>query len=203
MHAHAALLRHRPDRRDPDRGALGRLRRERAPRARTQPRRRSREIARLALALLLAAFACCAPAQPGELGVNVYGLSYHFERDEAKASGFDNEVNPGLGLRYRVPREEYDWIFDAGALRDSKRNTAVLAGAGALWKATERLRLGAALGLARSETYNGGDPFIAPLPLLAYEWRALSLNLAYFPKVSGINDFNTVLFWLTVWPRGF
>jgi hypothetical protein len=135
--------------------------------------------------------------------VNVYGLSYHIEHDEAKASGFDNEVNGGLGLRYRMPREEYDWILEGGVLRDSKRNTAVLAGGGVLWKATERLRLGVALGIAQSDTYNDGSPFIAPLPLLAYEWRAVSLNLAYFPRVPAINDFNTLLFWLTVWPRGF
>ena len=201
MRAHAALPSHCPDRRDPDRPSLGGLRRERAQRP--GPQARASDIARLALAVLLAVFACCAAAQPGELGVNVYGLSYHFERDEAKASGFDNEVNGGLGLRYRMPREEYDWIFDAGALRDSRRNTAVLAGAGVLWKATERLRLGAALGIAQSDTYNDGAPFIAPLPLLSYEWRAVSLNLAYFPRVRSINDFNTLLFWLTVWPRGF
>jgi hypothetical protein len=199
MRARAALPRNRPDRRHPDRRAFGGLRRSRTQRPGRAACRQG--IARLALAILLAAFACCAPAQPGELGVNVYGLSYHFERDKAKASGFDNEVNPGLGLRYRMPREDYDWIFDAGALRDSKRNTAVLVGAGALWKPTKRLRLGAALGVAQSDTYNEGDPFIAPLPLLAYEWRAVSLNLAYFPRVSGVNDFNTVLFWLAVWPR--
>jgi antimicrobial peptide resistance and lipid A acylation protein PagP len=135
--------------------------------------------------------------------VNLYGLSYHFERDEAKASGFDNEVNAGLGLRYRVPGQDFDWIIDAGAFRDSRRNTAVLAGGGVLWKATERLRLGAALGIAQSDTYNDGAPFIAPLPLVVYEWRAATLNLAYFPRVPGINDFSTVFFWLTLWPRGF
>jgi len=201
MRAYAALPRHRPDRRDPDRRALGGLRRKRAQPP--GPPARGCGTARLALALFLAAFACCAPAQPGELGVNLYGLSYHFERDKAKASGFDNEVNGGVGLRYRMPREDYDWFLEAGALRDSKRNTAVLAGGGVLWKPTERLRLGAALGIAQSDTYNEGAPFIAPLPLLAYEWRAVSLNLAYFPRVPAINDFNTLLFWLTVWPRGF
>lgn len=201
MRAYAALPRHRPCRRDPDRRALGGLRRKRAQRP--GPAARRSDIARLALALLLAAFACRAPAQPGELGVNVYGLSYHFERDEAKASGFDNEVNGGLGLRYRMPRQDYDWIIDAGAFRDSRRNTVVLAGGGVLWKATGRLRLGAALGVAQSDTYNDGNPFIAPLPLLAYEWRPVSVNLAYFPRVSGVNDFNTLLLWLTAWPRGF
>lgn len=135
--------------------------------------------------------------------MHLYGLSYHFERARAREAGLTNEVNAGLGLRYRLPREDYDWVFDAGAFRDSARNTAVLAGAGLVWKPTMRVRLGAALVLMESDTYNGGDPFIAPIPAVAYEWRALSANLAYSPKIGGVNDVNTLLFWLTVWPRGF
>jgi hypothetical protein len=156
------------------------------------------------LVLVFAAGSCLASEEMrGELGINLYGLSYHIERDRAKELGLDNEVNPGLGLRYRFARPDFDWFLDGGALRDSKRNTAVYAGGGAFWRPSERLRLGGALAFFHSETYNEGDPFIAPIPLAAYEWRALSLNLAYFPRIVGINDVNTLLFWLTVWPRGF
>jgi len=102
-----------------------------------------------------------------------------------------------------MPRQAFDWFFDAGAYRDSGRNTAVLAGAGLLWKPTEHLRLGGALAFFHSETYNDGNPFIAPLPLLAYEWRAVTANLVYFPKVSGVNEINTLGFWLTLWPKAF
>ena len=136
----------------------------------------------------------------GELGINVYGLSYHFERERARELGYDNEVNPGLGVRYRIPRGRFDWFFDAGAYRDSGRNTALLAGGGALWKPTERLRLGGALTFFSSDTYNDGDAFVAPVPVLAYEWRRVSLNLVYFPKVSGVNELNTLGFWITLWP---
>lgn len=139
----------------------------------------------------------------GELGINVYGLSYHFERDTARELGFDNEVNPGLGLRWRMPREKFDWFLETGAYRDSGRNTAVLAGGGALWKPTEHLRLGAGLAFFYSDTYNDGDPFIAPVPLAAYEWRAVTVNMVYFPKISGVNEINTLGFWLTFWPKGF
>lgn len=132
--------------------------------------------------------------------MHLYGLSYHFERGRARELGLTNEVNAGLGVRYRLPREEYDWVFDAGALRDSARNTALLATAGASWKPTARLRVGGALVLFHSDTYNGGDPFIAPIPALGYEWRTVSANLAWSPKVGGVNDVNTLLFWLTFWP---
>jgi len=152
------------------------------------------------LAALAALAAGISPARADEPGVNVYGLSYHFERGRAKELGFDNEVNPGLGLRYRIPRQDFDWFLDGGAYRDSGRNTALYAGGGAFWKATGRLRLGGALALFHSDTYNDGNAFIAPLPLAAYEWHLLTLNLVYFPKVSGINDINTLGFWLTFWP---
>jgi len=116
-------------------------------------------------------------------------------------------VNPGLGVRWRVPHKAFDAAFDlfleAGAYRDSGRNTAVLAGGGLFWKASERLRLGAGLAFFHSDTYNDGNPFVAPLPLLAYEWRAVTANLVYFPKVSGINEINTLGFWLTLWPKAF
>ena len=97
----------------------------------------------MALALLAACAGPC--AAQGRLGVNVYGLSYHVEREEAHESGDDNEFNPGLGLRWRTPGERFDWFLDGGVYRDSGRNTAVYGGIGTFWKPTERLRLGAAL----------------------------------------------------------
>lgn len=202
MPPHAALPRDRPDCRGPHRPVVGRLCRRGA---RATAFRGKRILARLGLVALLLA-PCLAQGQErwqGELGISVYGLSYHFERDAARDLGYDNEVNPGLGVRWRMPREEFDWFLDAGAYRDSGRNTAMLAGGGLFWKATERLRLGGALAFFHSDTYNDGNPFIAPLPLLAYEWRAVSANLVFFPKVSGVNEINTLGFWLTFWPKAF
>jgi hypothetical protein len=139
----------------------------------------------------------------GELGLNLYGLSYHFEREQAEDIGIDNEVNPGLGLRYRFAGEDFDWFFDGGAYHDGGRNTAVYAGIGGFWKPTERLRLGGALAFFYSDTYHSGEPFIAPIPIAAYEWRAVTLNVFYAPKVTAINEINTIGFWLTLWPKAF
>jgi len=201
MNPHAALPCHCPRRASHDLPALGRLRRRRARRAGTGLIALRARLGLLALLLIPG----LAPAD--ELGINLYGLSYHFERDTAHELGTDNEVNPGLGVRWRMPREAFDGAFDffleAGAYRDSGRNTAVLAGGGIFWKPTERLRLGGGLAFFHSETYNDGNPFIAPLPLLAYEWRAVTANLVYFPKVSGVNEINTLGFWLTLWPKAF
>jgi len=40
---------------------------------------------------------------------------------------------------------------------------------------------------------------IAPLPVIAYEWRAATLNMVMLPKVHELNDINTFGFWLTLW----
>jgi hypothetical protein len=139
-------------------------------------------------------------AGAGEIGINLYGASYHFERDRARELGLDNQFNPGIGVRYRQSSERMEWIADAGIYHDSAERTAMVAGAGAWWKAGESLRLGAALALFKSETYNGGDPALAPLPLAAWEFRSVTVNAAFAPRIAGVNEVSTLLFWLTYWP---
>ena len=146
--------------------------------------------------ILLCALAGAARA---EWGIHIYGASYHFEREKAEELGLTNEINPGLGVRFRKPwREDLDLFTDAGFYRDSARNTAVFIGSGGLWHATEGLRLGLALVLMQSETYNSGDPFIAPAPLVAYEWDRVGVSMVYFPKFRDVNQTNQVGFWLTI-----
>ena len=136
-----------------------------------------------------------------ELGLNLYGLAYHFDRDRARASGLDNEFIAGAGLRYRIAHSErLDWVMDLSAYHDSGRNTAYLAGAGALWKVSQGWRLGGALAAFQSDTYNRGRAFVAPLPLAAYEFRSVTLNFTYIPELSEINDVATLAMWLTWWP---
>jgi hypothetical protein len=135
------------------------------------------------------------------LGVSFYGLAYHFDRSRARDMGLDNELIAGLGLRYRIPHSErLQWVFEGAAYHDSGRNTALIAGAGALWKVTPGWRLGGALAAFKSDTYNRGNAFVAPLPLAAYEFRSLTLNLTYIPRMSEINEVATLAVWLTWWP---
>jgi hypothetical protein len=152
------------------------------------------------IGLALLALPLAALAQPGELGVNLYGLSYHFERERARELGLDNPVNPGLGVRYRrAYSERIDWILDAGVYHDSGRNTAWVAGGGGLWKASRSLRLGVALAAFRSDSYNRGELFAAPLPIAAWEFRSGMLNAAIAPRLAELNKVTTLAFWLTYW----
>ena len=151
-------------------------------------------------ALLLPLVLMPYPAMAGDWGIDVYGTSYHVEQARAKERHVDNQFNPGLGLRYRTARtENLDWIFDLGGYHDSGRHTAAFAGAGAAWHATDRLRLGGALAAFQSRTYNGGRVAIAPVPVAALEWQAVSLNVVYFPRLGRFNDINTFGFWITIW----
>jgi hypothetical protein len=137
----------------------------------------------------------------GELGINVYGLSYHFQRTRAKEIGVDNELNPGLGLRYQFAEwKRFSFAADVGIFEDSGREAAKLVGASAMWHFGGGFRAGGALVLFDSHTYNRGNAFIAPLPLLSYDVGPVTLNLTYFPKVSQYNEISTLGFWITVWP---
>jgi hypothetical protein len=157
-----------------------------------------------ALRRLLAAVALAVArgaAHADEIGINVYGLSYHFDRDRAQALGVDNEVNPGLGFRWQFAEtERWRFFADAGVFNDSGRNTAVLAGAGALWHVAGGFQVGAALAVLNSDTYNDGRAFIAPLPLVAWDLGQVTLNATFFPKVERYNDVATLGFWVTLWP---
>lgn len=161
-----------------------------------------RTFARGALAVWLA---CAMPAAAGELGINFYGLSYHFDRDRAEALGVDNEVNPGLGLRYQFARiddwERWSFFVDVGAFNDSGDNNAVIAGLGAMWKIIGGLQIGAAAVVMSSDTYNDGRTFIAPLPLLAYDFGPVTVNFTFFPKIERYNDVATLGLWVTLWPE--
>jgi len=151
-------------------------------------------------AFLAAAFAAYTAVAWADLGINVYGASYHFDRDKAKELGLTHEANPGLGLRYRRAKSEtLDLFADLGFYQDSKANTAGLLGGGGLWHASDRVRLGGGLVLLKSDTYNHGKAFIAPAPMAAYEWRRVTFNVVYFPKWRDANVTNQLGFWLTVW----
>jgi hypothetical protein len=166
--------------------------------------RRSRGATVALFAFLTAVFALGAPspARADELGFTVFGLSYHFDRNKARQLDVDNSFNPGLGLKYRFA--EYGrWTFDAeaGLFRDSGSNTAGYAGVTALWSIGRGFQVGGALALLKSSTYNDNDLFIAPLPMLAYDVGSVTLNLTYFPKISGVNEVAALGFWVTIWPK--
>ena len=99
-------------------------------------------------------------------------------------------MNLGLGLNYTVHEDERGIGFvEAGFYQDSGSNTAKLAGAGYQYKLGKSWRLGGALVGLKSPTYNHGNFFIAPLPILTYDFGPVQVNAIYVPKYGDYNEF--------------
>lgn len=121
------------------------------------------------------------------------------DRHGARDSDLDNQLNFGLGLNYAVSDDERGVHFvEAGVYRDSGRRLAKIAGMGYQYKVGQRWRLGGALLGVQSDTYNGGTPFMAPLPIATYDLRRVKLNVVYVPHYGSYNPFSTFGFYLSV-----
>jgi hypothetical protein len=115
-----------------------------------------------------------------------------------RRNGVDNEVNLGLGLNYTIHEDERGIQFvEAGFYRDSGSHLAKLAGMGYQYK-LGRWRLGGALVGLQSETYNQGNPFIAPLPIVSYDLGKVQLNAIYAPRYGDYNQFAVFGFYFSV-----
>jgi hypothetical protein len=133
------------------------------------------------------------------LFLDVYGLSYHTDRSGVHAAHLDNELNPGLGVKYELADGSRGVGFaQAGFYKDSGRRWTAMAGPGYQLRVGERWRAGGVLLLFDSQTYNHGRPFIAPIPMLSYDLGAVQLNAAYAPRVSDVNEFAVFGFYVSI-----
>lgn len=139
-------------------------------------------------------------ARPDGWGLNVYGFSYHFERDYARRIDADNEFNPGLGIRkglWKSPSGNQRVHGEAGVYYDSGERWAKTADVTYQYQLFRNFWAGAGLFFFHTRTYNRGDPVLAPLPVLAYDFGWAELNLAYAPKWGELNRINTLGAFLT------
>jgi hypothetical protein len=152
-----------------------------------------------ALAAALLTLGCASARAEPRLFVDVYGLSYHTNRSGVHAARLDNELNPGLGLRGEFSEDARGVTFlEAGFYKDSGRHWTALAGPGYQFKLGERWRAGGALLFFDSRTYNHGRPFVAPVPLLSYDFGSFRLNAVYAPRVRDVNEFAVFGFYASV-----
>ncbi len=141
-----------------------------------------------------------APADPRlHLNVHVYGFSYHADRQGVRRAGLDNEFNLGFGLNYAFHEDARSVGFlEAGFYRDSGSELAKLAGAGYQLKFGEHWRIGGALVGAISPTYNRGRFFIAPLPIVTYDFGIVKVNAIYMPRYGEYNKFAVFGFYFSL-----
>jgi hypothetical protein len=115
------------------------------------------------------------------------------------AAGLDNELNLGLGLNYTMEEDERGILFaEAGFYRDSGRHWAQIAGLGYQFKLGRRWRLGGALSAVHSPTYNNGELFVAPIPILTYDFGPAKMNAIYVPRYGDYNRFAVFGFYFSV-----
>lgn len=140
------------------------------------------------------------PADSGfGFNLHIFGLSYHPDREGARRSKLDNELNLGLGLSYKFHDDNRGKAFvEAGVYKDSGRAWAKFAGVGYQFKLGERWSLGADLLAFDSPTYNNGRTFIAPIPRLIYDFGAVKLNAVYAPRYENYNEFEVFALFLTI-----
>ncbi len=152
-----------------------------------------------ALAAALLTVGCAAARAEQRVLVDVYGLSYHTNRSGVHAARLDNEFNPGLGLKVELSENARGVTFlEAGFYKDSGRRWTALAGPGYQFKLGERWRAGGALLFFDSRTYNHGRPFVAPIPLVSYDFGAFRLNAVYAPRVRDVNEFAVFGFYASI-----
>jgi hypothetical protein len=143
---------------------------------------------------------------PEALDVNVYGLAYHPDREMVHRLRLDNEFNPGLSLHYELSDTRRGITFaEVGAYEDSGRSLARFASLGYQRKLGDHWRIGGALALMNSETYNKGTTFVGMVPVVTYDTGRVKLNAVYFPKFGNYNRVEAFGFYLGIpfeWRKG-
>jgi hypothetical protein len=133
------------------------------------------------------------------LDLNVYGFSYHPDRETVHRKHLDNESNPGLGLHYELSDTERGTTFaEIGAYQDSGSNLAKLASLGYQFKYGKHWSIGGALALVHSQTYNKGVAFVGMIPLVTYDLGPLKLNATYLPKFGHYNNVAAFGFYVSI-----
>lgn len=129
----------------------------------------------------------------------MYGLSYHPDRETVHRLHLDNEVNPGLAFHYELANDERRITFaEAGTYHDSGRNWAKFGALGYQFKFGRRWRIGGALAVVHSRTYNDGVAFVGMIPLITYDIGRIKLNAVYFPKFGHYNEVDAFGFYLGI-----
>lgn len=131
--------------------------------------------------------------------LNIYGLSYHPDREAARSLNVDNEINPGLGIHFEWPEDKRGNTFaEAGAYLDSGENWAKFAALGYQFRLGRRWKVGAALAVMHSRTYNNGTAFVGMIPLVTWHLGRIKLNAVYFPEFGHHNQVDVLGFYFSL-----
>lgn len=137
------------------------------------------------------------PLRAGELGLNLYGLSYHFDRKTVEGISF-NEFNQGFGFNYQfVNIRRLDFSLEASLYKDSLNHTARYISLNVKYRVfTEVVKLGVLIAAYRSESVS--EAWIpAVIPVLTFQYRDIGFNFVYIPEFPNINAYDSIGFYIT------
>ena len=86
---------------------------------------------------------------------------------------------------------------EAGVYYDSGERWAKTADVTYQYQFLPNFWAGAGLFFFHTRTYNGDDPVLVPLPIVAYDFGPAELNVGYAPKWGELNRINTLAAFLT------
>lgn len=135
-------------------------------------------------------------AQGASIGVNLYGISYHFDRVSAERRGF-NEFNEGLGLNVMAYEDRYNFLYlEAGRFKDTFENDATYFAAGWRYRPIRYLSFGLIIMHYNSRSIRGS--IVAPIPTFSLDYKIASFKTVYLPEFRGVNQFESLGGFLTL-----
>jgi hypothetical protein len=154
--------------------------------------------------VVLAAVALAPPKRAcaqTRFGVDVFGLSYHYQsRAYQVAPGVARryeQLNLGLGVEYVVRDDQRVLVStDGGIYRDSKDRGNGFAGVAVRFRVAPHLLLGGSIVGMTSRTYG---THVAPLPLVTAQWRHVSVSTTLIPALSSRESGAIGLFTTVYW----
>jgi len=141
-----------------------------------------------------------------QVGINVFGLSKHFNSvnesdDESSDESDPSSFNPGLGVHWTFDRGRRTSLeLNAGLYRDSFHNLNQHLSLGGRLRLWGPLEIGLQAVLAKSLSMNDGNAFLYPLPFLSLRHPRIVLNSVYIPAVSSFNSIPTLALTATIFP---
>jgi Antimicrobial peptide resistance and lipid A acylation protein PagP len=136
---------------------------------------------------------------PQKLYLVLNGVSKHFNVDSKYDNAPLNEKNWGLGIEYQFPHKASDslrWMVNLGQFHDSFNTNAFYAGGAGLYDLYRKnywyVQTGIQLAFFNSPSYNGGTPFVAPLPIISLGTDAVAANITIIPRLNQIMDAGVV-----------
>ncbi len=153
----------------------------------------------IALIVAAASFLPTATASAGELGIDLFGLSYHLDRRDDSGRRF-NEFNYGLGVNYTFFSNDRSRYYLEGAIyHDSYNYTARFGAVGYDYRLFDQLYFGLIVGLIDSRSVSDAGSIVGAVPMLRYRWSRVTFNLVHIPKFPGINGYPSFATYLTLW----